>query len=38
VTAVHALLSLNGLPSGGAEAARRVSYVDLIRLNAAVVQ
>ena len=46
VTAVHALLSLNVLPGvaaaatagSGAEPARRVSYVDLIRLNAAVVQ
>ncbi len=48
VTAVHALLSLNVLPAaaaaaaaaatGGAEPPRRVSYVDLIRLNAAIVQ
>jgi hypothetical protein len=51
VTAVHALLSLNGFPAAaaaaavvaatavaGAEPPRRVSYVDLIRLNAAVVQ
>ena len=50
VTAVHALLSLNMLPAaaaaaavaaaatGSAEPARRVSYVDLIRLNAAIVQ
>ncbi len=37
MTAVHALLSLN-VPPAAAEAARRVSYVDLIRLNAAVVQ